>query len=185
MITIDLLNTNKYRKKEILSSTVGRDKKMSPWLSWQSRGLSGFWFEDRVHGQIIRYDVILEKFPDGIGVYCRSIHYNFLVLIPYKEIRKIDVRKESDVLRNMPHSWFKPLLKLGFSYEKARHFILENERISFSPLEISIETTDNRKFLLKNEMPKLKRAQNFFSGLNQKNIVRLDIKTFEFSSSYT
>lgn len=178
MVTVDLRKTKNNKLRHILSEHVGLqpgDKRIGLKLK---KGVGGFIFSDNVGEHQIEYKVILELFPEGIGLYCRSRTDNFLVILPFSKLQRIIVSKEEDVIRAGSFSWYKIAMKIGISYERVRFLVLENEWVKEFPLTVTFLTKDNLE--MKITMKKIRSAAVtlFFEEVKDKVNVDFDIKTF-------
>lgn len=74
-----------------------------------------------------RFRANIELLKEGLGIYVRSLKYNYLLAIAASEILQITLIKEEDVLHNAEFSFTHKLLGWGMSYHYARIMLLDNE----------------------------------------------------------
>ena len=101
-----------------------------------------------------RFRANMETFRQGLGIYVRSLSYNYLLAIPTKEIIKLELIKDVDLLKETSFSWTRKLLDLGMPYHYARVMLLDQEISETHEPYLSIETLGgDLQFLIKRYDP--------------------------------
>ncbi len=143
MKTLDLTKLSKYHVEREIRTVCGGYINEKKWLSGFNIGIGGLMFTDTKGSNTPeKYKVVLANYKNGIGLYFRNVHSNYLVLIAKDKIRKIEIIKEKDVIKPMKLSIFNLLLKVGFPSEKAVGYLAPNEIISENPAFCIIKTED-------------------------------------------
>lgn len=97
-----------------------------------------------------RFRANLETLKSGLGIYVRSLTYNYLIAIPQRDILSISITKEADIIKEAAFSWTRKLINLGISYPYARVMLLENEIVKTHEINLDIVTTENiMRFVVK------------------------------------
>lgn len=91
-----------------------------------------------------RFRANLENYQAGLGIYVRSLSYNYLLAIPRAEIMSISLTKEEDELRSASFSWTGKLMNLGMPYHYARVMLLEHEIGTLHDTLLTITTLDGQ-----------------------------------------
>ena len=89
-----------------------------------------------------RFRANLENYQSGLGLYIRSLSYNYLLAIPQAEIMAISLTKAEDKLISANFSWTGKLMDLGMPYHYARVMLLEHEIDTLHDTLLSITTVD-------------------------------------------
>lgn len=179
MYTIDLNKIKGPGLNKLLSERVGLQRKLINKMS-----VSGFHFIDEVQGKKIQYRVILEEFPNGLGLYCRNRYHNFLLLIQYNDLAVLSVVKKADVISPLKYSWYSILRNLGFTYWKSKRFLLERELIECNDLWVEFRTRDGKILKIYSDKYNISRAENFFTRISPQHILKCTIETFQIDKSF-
>jgi len=91
-----------------------------------------------------RFRANLENYQEGLGMYVRSLSFNYLLAIPRAEIMAITITKEEDELRSADFSWTGKLMNLGMPYHYARVMLLEHEIATLHDTLLTITTVDGQ-----------------------------------------
>lgn len=177
MITLDLSNKNRHNLQRIIGEHIGLPQKKILGLNI-APGISGVVFEDRVGDHIVRYKVAVERYPKGLAMFFRSVSNNFLIVLPYEEIQNISFTKDEDMIYESSFSWFRMVRRLGFSYEKAKKFILEKEKLAVHHARLSIVTKENISFELIAASCSQKKAETFLNSVSSDVRVFVQYKEF-------
>ena len=84
----------------------------------------------------------LETFKSGLGIYVRSLTFNYLIAIPSAEILNISLVKKVDHIKDAGFSWTKKLMNIGMPYHYARIMLLDQEIVETHDPYLMIETID-------------------------------------------
>lgn len=143
MKVIDLTHSSKHKINAEIDHFCGGKSIEKFWLTGFQKGLGGFSFTDP------QSDVADEKFMaslafynSGLGVYCRNMYKNFLVLIPEKTITRMEIKKKQDIISPYSLSLFTLLKNIGVSDHTASKYLMPKEIIVESKPQFTIRTTD-------------------------------------------
>ena len=101
-----------------------------------------------------RFRANIEIFREGLGIYIRSLSYNYLLTISAAELTNITLVKQEDVLKTTEFSYTKRLMQWGLPYHYARVLLLDQEIIDTHESFLKIETVDDSfRFLVKRYNP--------------------------------
>jgi hypothetical protein len=143
MKVIDLTHSSKHKINAEIDHFCGGKSIEKFWLAGFQKGLGGFSFTDP------QSDVAEEKFMSslafynaGIGIYCRNMYKNFLVLIPENIIIRMEIIKQQDIISPYRLSLFTLLKNIGVSDHTACKYLMPKEIIMESKPQFTIHTTD-------------------------------------------
>ena len=107
------------------------------------KGLGGFSFTDPIsQSEEEKFMVSVAIFNQGMGVYCRNMYKNYLVLIPEKMITKLEIHKDKDIIAPYGLSLFSLLKKIGISDYNASKYLMPKEIVSENKAKLTIRTPE-------------------------------------------
>lgn len=113
------------------------------WFSAFQKGLGGFSFTDKIGDAVEeKFMVSVAIFTAGLGVYCRNMHKNYLVLIPESTIKRLEIQKQKDIIKPYRFSLFSILKKIGLSDHTASRYLMPKEIIIEHKPAFIIRTND-------------------------------------------
>lgn len=113
------------------------------WMMRFQKGLGGFSFMDPIsQSEEEKFMVSIAIFNQGMGVYCRNMYKNYLVLIPEKMITKLEIHKDKDIIAPYGLSFFSLLKKIGFSDYTASKYLMPKEIVSENKAKLTIRTPE-------------------------------------------
>jgi hypothetical protein len=113
------------------------------WMMRFQKGLGGFSFMDPIsQSEEEKFMVSVAIFNQGLGVYCRNMYQNYLVLIPENMITKLEIHKEKDIIAPYGLSLFSLLKKIGFSEYTASKYLMPKEIVSENKAKLTIRTPE-------------------------------------------
>lgn len=89
-----------------------------------------------------RFRANTETFRQGLGLYVRSLSFNYLLAIPSQEITSISLSKKTDSLQQTGFSWTRRLMNMGMPYHYARVMLLEQEIVETHDMFLTIDTLE-------------------------------------------
>jgi len=89
------------------------------------------------------YSAILATFQDGMGIYCRNVYSNYLVLVPASEIQTIEIQKTADIIQPKKFSLYSLLKKAGLKHHQIFGYLMPNEWVKTEPGVCTIHTPDS------------------------------------------
>lgn len=121
----------------------------------------------------------LETFRQGLGVYVRSLSYNFLLAIPSAEILRIHFSKELDLVKEARFSWTRQLMSMGMPYHYAKVMLLDQEIEKVHESYLHFETLGmDMKFLVKRNDPR--KLLHYFEQGPYSECFTSDLKGYQF-----
>jgi hypothetical protein len=143
MKVIDLTNTSKHKINADIEHLCGGKSIEKFWLTGFQKGLGGFSFTDpQSDSTEEKFMASLAFFNAGLGVYCRNMYKNFLVLIPENIITKIEIKKQQDIISPYRLSPFTLLKIIGVSDHTATKYLMPKEIIQENKPQFIIRTTE-------------------------------------------
>lgn len=143
MKIIDLTSTSKHKVTSEINKYCGGSSIESFWLMRFQKGLGGFSFLDPLSNkEEEKFMVSIAIYSSGIGVYCRNIYKNYLVLIPEQNITKLEIQKQRDIIAPYGMSIFSLLKKVGFSDYYASKYLMPKEIVMENKAKLTIRTPD-------------------------------------------
>jgi len=92
-----------------------------------------------------KFMVSIAIYNEGIGVYCRNMYKNYLILIPENSIIKLEIQKQRDIIAPYGLSIFSLLKKVGVSDYQASKYLMPKEIVIENKAKLTIRTPE--KFL--------------------------------------
>jgi len=121
----------------------------------------------------------LETFRGGLGIYVRSLSFNYILAIPFSEIMNVSLVKKVDTIKEGGFSWTKKLMGLGMPYHYARVMLLEQEIVETNDAFLSIETIEESfVFRLKRLNPQ--KIEDYFKEGPYSSIFVSDIQWYKY-----
>jgi len=172
---IDLKVTSRLKVENDIRQLCGGHPDEGKWAFLKEKGLSGLSFTDhQLKTEKAQFKSILALYKNGLGIYCRNIYSNKLVLLPETDVKSIEIIKNKDVLRPFKYSLFSIMNKIGISYETASKYLMPVEIVAQHPIQCIIRT-ENTYFTL--NLEKL-HSNTLIKTLNNTNFAEiLAIKT--------
>lgn len=148
MKVIDLKVTSRVKVENDIRQLCGGHPDDGKWAFLKEKGLSGLSFTDhQLKTEKAQFKSILALYKYGLGIYCRNIYSNKLVLLPSSDIKSIEIIKNKDVLQPLKYSLFSIMNRIGISYETASRYLMPVEIVDQHPVQCIIRT-DNTYFTL-------------------------------------
>lgn len=173
MEILDLNRLNGIKVDQIINSKMGGRFGLREKVNIV-RGVGGLLFQDDQSETRDRYKSNLEVFKLGIGIYCRNIIKNYLIIIPFDQLKEISIVKPADMLVLNGISFFSIARRLGLNYWQSKVFLLESEIIEDNKLKINF-VSDKQTLTLElkriNAMPVIR----FFEQPFLKPYVKIDV----------
>ena len=143
MKVVNLLQTSGHSVNAQINKHVGGKSIESYWITGFQKGICGFSFMDpESDKENEKYMVSIAFFNSGIGIYCRNIYSNYLVLIPEKEITTLRIVKETDIICPFAFSPYSLLKKIGVSDHTASKYLMPKEIITEKQANFVIKASD-------------------------------------------
>ncbi|HMR89509.1 MAG TPA: hypothetical protein PKD51_15220 [Saprospiraceae bacterium] len=143
MKIVDLTNCSKHKVNAEINKHCGGTSMETFWLMRFQKGLGGFTFMDPLsNNEDEKFMVSLAIFNQGIGVYCRNMYKNYLILIPENNITKLEVQKHKDIISPFGFSLFKMLKKIGISDYTASKYLMPKEIVIENKAQFTIRTPE-------------------------------------------
>jgi hypothetical protein len=136
---IDLTNCSKHKVNAEINKHCGGISVDTFWIMRFQKGLGGLTFKDPLsESDDEKFMVSLAVFNQGIGVYCRNMYKNYLILIPESNITKLEVQKQKDIIAPYSLSLFSLLKKVGASDYTASKYLMPKEIIMENKAKLTI-----------------------------------------------
>ncbi|MGB4958511.1 MAG: hypothetical protein WBO36_03490 [Saprospiraceae bacterium] len=146
MKIIDLSNTSKHKLQQEINKYCGGQDGQKYWRFTVHKGQGGLSFSDGSPDEDTqKYMASIAFYKAGIGVYCRNIYKNYIVLIPDDSITKIELEKNADIIAPYRYSLFYLVKKVGLPDSTALKYLIPKEIVEEHKAIITIRTED--KFL--------------------------------------
>ena len=143
MKVIDLTHSSKHKINAEINHFCGGKSIEKFWLTGLQKGLGGFSFTDpQSDGADEKFMASLAFFNEGLGVYCRNMYKNFLVLIPEKTITRMEIKKQQDIISPYSLSLFTLLKNMGVSDHTASKYLMPKEIIQENKPQFIIRTPE-------------------------------------------
>jgi len=143
MKVIDLTHSSKHKINAEINHFCGGKSVEKFWLTGFQKGLGGFSFTDKQsEGPDEKFMASLAIFNTGLGVYCRNMYKNFLVLIPENIITMMEIKKQRDIIAPYTMSIFSLLKNIGVSDHTASKYLMPKEIITENKPQFIIHTTE-------------------------------------------
>ncbi len=176
MKVIDLTNTSKHKINADIDHLCGGKSIEKFWFTGFQKGLGGFSFTDpQSSSEEEKFMASLALFNAGLGVYCRNLYKNFLVLIPETTITKIEIKKHRDIISPYRLSPFTLLKNLGVSDHTATKYLMPKEIIRENKPQFIIRTQE-KYFSLDIDKISPDRLINLLKKTKFVNITEVDIE---------
>ncbi len=140
---IDLTIHSRHKVEAEIKHYCGGKSFDKYWFSTFQKGLGGFSFTDK-HGDGVeeKFMVSVAIFTAGLGVYCRNMRNNYLVLIPESTIKRMEIIKQKDTIKPYRFSFYSILKKVGLSDHTASRYLMPKEIIKEHKPALIIRTHD-------------------------------------------
>lgn len=143
MKVLDLTHSSKHKIDAEIEHFCGGKSIDKFWLTGFQKGLGGLSFSDpQSDGADEKFMATLAFYNAGLGVYCRNMYKNFLVLIPENIITKIEIKKQQDIISPYSFSLFTLLKNVGVSDHTASKYLMPKEIIQENKPKFIIRTTE-------------------------------------------
>ena len=143
---VDLIHSSKHKVNAEINKHCGGSSVETFFLMKFQKGLGGFSFTDPIStNEDEKFMVSIAIYTQGIGVYCRNMYKNYLILIPEKNITKLEIQKQRDIIAPYRFSIFSLLKKVGISDYHASKFLIPKEIVLENKAKLTIRTPE--KFL--------------------------------------
>lgn len=143
MKVINLIIKSKHFVNQEIQSICGGKSIETFWISGFQKGIGGLGFTDpESSNHDEKYMVSIAFFKTGLGIYCRNMYSNYLVLIPENELLSFKLIKEKDFISPKAISLFSIMNKMGFSYHTSSKYLMPKEIILENPAELIIRTPE-------------------------------------------
>lgn len=143
MKVIDLIVKSKHHVNAEINKICGGKSLETFWITGFQKGIGGLTFTDPAYDdEDKKFMVALAMFKSGVGIYCRNMYANNLILIPENEIIKLAIKKNEDVVKPFRLSPFLLIKKLGFSEHTASKYLIPKEIIKESKASLFIHTDE-------------------------------------------
>lgn len=126
MKILDLKRTPSFKIKREISAHCGGERPVTRFSDRFKKGIGGFIFRDEGAGNQ-PYSSILAIYQDGIGIYCRNVYSNYLVLVPASDIHTIEIQKKADIIQPKAFSLYSILKKTGLKHHQISGYLMPNE----------------------------------------------------------
>jgi hypothetical protein len=126
------------------------------------------------------HTINLEFYKEGLGIYFRNIHHNYLLLSTFNDIIKITISKDYDLYEYKKYSFFNFLINAKVPFTYARYFVLENQ-IKLNNNYI-LEITYNNRTSIKLTITsfKVKSLINLMHSISSKLKANIKVNTFKY-----
>lgn len=143
MKIVDLTNCSKHKVTAEINKHCGGTSMETYWIMRFQKGLGGFSFMDpSSENEEEKFMVSVAVFNQGIGVYCRNMYKNYLILIPENSITKLEVQKQKDIIAPYGLSLFSLLKKIGISDYTASKYLMPKEIVIENKAKLTIRTPE-------------------------------------------
>lgn len=115
-------------------------------------------------------NVTLEKFRSGIGIYFRNTDVNHVLILETNEIDHIKIFKDLDTIAPPSNLFYKFGSMFSREYLVLRNLLLENEKIEFHPIEVTIQLHFNEPIVLEVSAFKPRKVINFIKSFTNINV---------------
>ncbi|MBK9734076.1 MAG: hypothetical protein IPO92_03525 [Saprospiraceae bacterium] len=143
MKVVNLHQTSDHFVKAQINKHVGGKSIESYWIAGFQKGIGGFSFMDpESDKENEKYKVSIAFFTSGIGIYCRNLFSNYLVLIPESELTNLHIIKETDIICPFAFSPYTVLKRFGISDHTASKYLMPKEIITEHQASFVIKTSE-------------------------------------------
>ena len=143
---VDLTYSSKHKVNAEINKHCGGNSLETYWIMRFQKGLGGFSFLDPISmNEDEKFMVSIAIYNEGIGVYCRNMYKNYLILIPENSIIKLEIQKQRDIIAPYGLSIFSLLKKVGVSDYQASKYLMPKEIVIENKAKLTIRTPE--KFL--------------------------------------
>jgi hypothetical protein len=179
MNIIEVSSRNKYKILNHINEFCGGETK-------GKKGISGFKYiqgldiDFQSTGILDPHSINLEIFNNGLGIYFRNIHLNYIILLSSNEITSLAITKGTDLINNSKYSIFYLLMKLNIPYHLSKYFLLEKDITKMNKSIVKISLQENKEIILSNSERKIRILKEILekSNLNKSLNIHYSIKSY-------
>lgn len=154
MKVIDLTRASKHKKNQSIKEYCGGLTLETRWLMRFEKGISGFTFTDpEIPDTSQKYVATMAFYKEGLGIYCRNMFANYLILIHQDDIRSIEIEKRHDIIRPTTFSFYKILRYLGASEFTSSKYLMPKEIIEEHKAKFILRCTEKYITLELDKLP--------------------------------